>query len=45
MVTLFVYIALYVIICVKSDPAEEVAVIKSAKVCSLDLMQGVEQQN
>lgn len=28
MVTLFVYIALYVIICVKSDPTEEVGCYK-----------------
>lgn len=28
MVTLFVYIALYVIICVKSDPIEEVGCYK-----------------
>lgn len=41
MVTLFVYIAFYVIICVKSYPTEEVSCYKVPQ-GSLDLMQGVE---
>lgn len=41
MITLFVCIALYVIICVKSNPTEEVGCYKVPQ-CSLELMQGIE---